>query len=146
MMRNIAALACGIIFGVGLGVSQMTNPDKVLDFFDPFGAWDPSLAFVMGGAVAVTAVAFRFVSRRPHPLYAESFSLPTKADIDARLIGGAAVYGVGWGLSGLCVGPSIAALAYGDTRVAIFVIALVIGAWLANIVTHAKATPLLADG
>ena len=146
MLRNIAALACGIIFGVGLGVSQMTNPDKVLDFFDVFGAWDPSLAFVMGGAVAVTAVAFRFVLRRPNPLYAENFSLPTKANIDARLIGGSAVYGVGWGLVGFCVGPSIAALAYGDTRVAIFVIALTVGAWLANVTTHAKSTPLLADG
>ena len=146
MMRNLAALACGIIFGVGLGVSQMTNPDKVLDFFDVFGAWDPSLAFVMGGAVAVTAIAFRLVLRRPNPLYAENFSLPTKADIDARLLGGAAVYGVGWGLVGFCVGPSIAALAYGDSRVAIFVAAMVAGAWLANLLTRAKSTPVLADG
>ena len=146
MMRNIAALTCGIIFGVGLGVSQMTNPDKVLDFFDVFGAWDPSLAFVMGGAVAVTAIAFRFVLQRPHPLYADKFSLPTKADIDARLLGGSAVYGVGWGLVGFCVGPSIAALAYGDSRVAIFVVAMTVGAWLANMATRAKTTPLLADG
>lgn len=146
MMRNIATLASGIVFGVGLGVSQMTNPGKVLDFFDVFGAWDPSLAFVMGGAVAVTAVAFRFVLRRPNPLYAETFSLPTKADIDARLLGGSAVYGVGWGLAGFCVGPSIAALAYGDSRVAIFVIALTAGAWLANMATRARPTPLMADG
>ncbi len=146
MLRNIAALACGIVFGAGLGISQMTNPDKVLDFFDIFGAWDPSLAFVMGGAVAVTAVAFRFVLRRPNPLLAESFSLPTKADIDARLLAGAAVYGVGWGLVGFCAGPSIAALAYGDSRVVIFVAALVAGAWLANLVTRARPTPLLADG
>jgi uncharacterized membrane protein YedE/YeeE len=124
----------------------MTNPKKVLDFFDVFGAWDPSLAFVMGGAVAVTAIAFRFVLRRPNPLYAESFSLPTKADIDARLLGGSVVYGVGWGLVGFCVGPSIAALAYGDSRVAIFVIAMAVGAWLANMATRAKSTPLLADG
>ena len=146
MMRNIAALTCGIIFGVGLGVSQMTNPDKVLDFFDVFGTWDPSLAFVMGGAVAVTAIAFRFVLRRPNPLYAEKFSLPTKADIDARLLGGSAVYGVGWGLVGFCVGPSIAALAYGDARVAIFVVAMVVGAGLANLVTRARPTALMADG
>jgi len=146
MLRNIAALACGILFGVGLGVSQMTNPDKVLDFFDVFGAWDPSLAFVMAGAVAVTAIAFRFVLRRPNPLCAEKFSLPTRADIDARLIGGSAVYGVGWGLVGFCVGPSIAALAYGDSRVAIFVVAMAVGAWLANIATRARPTPLLADG
>jgi uncharacterized membrane protein YedE/YeeE len=132
MARNIAALVCGIVFGAGLAISQMTNPDKVLDFFDVFGAWDPSLAFVMGGAVAVTAIAFRFVLRRPNPLYAEKFSLPTKADIDARLLGGSAVYGVGWGL--------------GDSRVAIFVAALVAGAWIANIVTRARPTPLLADG
>lgn len=146
MIRNIAALICGIVFGAGLGISQMTNPDKVLDFFDVIGTWDPSLAFVMGGAVAVTAIAFRFVLRRPNPLLAESFSLPTKADIDTRLITGAAVYGVGWGLVGFCAGPSIAALAYGDSRVAIFVAALVAGAWLANFVTRARPTPLLADG
>ncbi len=146
MMRNIAALACGVIFGIGLGVSQMTNPDKVLDFFDLFGTWDPSLAFVMGGAVAVTALAFRFVLKRPNPLYAEKFSLPAKSDIDARLIGGSAVYGVGWGLAGFCVGPSIAALAYGDNRVVIFVAALIVGAGIANIVTRARPTPLLADG
>ncbi len=146
MLRNIAALVCGIVFGAGLGVSQMTNPDKVLDFFDVFGAWDPSLAFVMGGAVAVTAVAFRFVLKRPNPLLAETFSLPTKADIDVRLLAGAAVYGVGWGLVGFCAGPSIAALAYGDSRVAIFVAALAAGVWLANIVTRARPTPLLADG
>ena len=139
MLRNIAALVCGIVFGAGLGVSQMTNPDKVLDFFDVFGAWDPSLAFVMGGAVAVTAVAFRFVLKRPSPLLAETFSLPTKADIDARLLAGAAVYGVGWGLVGFCAGPSIAALAYGDSRVAIFVAALAAGVWLANIVLMAVA-------
>ena len=124
----------------------MTNPDKVLDFFDLFGTWDPSLAFVMGGAVAVTAVAFRFVLKRPNPRYAEKFSLPTKSDIDARLIGGSAVYGVGWGLAGFCVGPSIAALAYGDHRVVIFVAALVAGAWIANIAIRARPTPLLADG
>jgi uncharacterized membrane protein YedE/YeeE len=146
MLRNIAALANGIIFGVGLGISQMTNPDKVLDFFDVFGAWDPSLAFVMGGAVAVTTIAFRYVLKRPNPLLAERFNLPTKSDIDARLIGGSAIYGVGWGLVGFCVGPSIAALAYGDNRVVIFVAALIAGAWIANIVTRAKPTPLLADG
>lgn len=146
MLRNIAALASGIIFGAGLGISQMTNPDKVLDFFDIFGAWDPSLAFVMGGAVAVTTIAFRYVLKRPNPLLAERFNLPTKSDIDARLIGGSAIYGVGWGLVGFCVGPSIAALAYGDNRVVIFVVALIAGAWVANIVTRAKPTPLLADG
>jgi uncharacterized membrane protein YedE/YeeE len=146
MLRNIAALASGIIFGAGLGISQMTNPDKVLDFFDIFGAWDPSLAFVMGGAVAVTMIAFRYVLKRPNPLLAERFNLPTKSDIDARLIGGSAIYGVGWGLVGFCVGPSIAALAYGDNRVVIFVVALIAGAWIANIVTRAKPTPLLADG
>lgn len=146
MLRNFVALVCGIVFGVGLGVSQMTNPEKVLDFFDVLGGWDPSLAFVMGGAVAVTLVAFRFVLRQPHPLLAESFSLPTKTEIDARLLIGSAVYGVGWGMVGFCAGPSIAALAYGDVRVAIFVAALVIGAWLANLATRIRPTPRLVDG
>ena len=96
--------------------------------------------------VAVTTIAFRYVLKRPNPLLAERFNLPTKSDIDARLIGGSAIYGVGWGLVGFCVGPSIAALAYGDNRVVIFVVALIAGAWIANIVTRAKPTPLLADG
>jgi len=146
MLRNLAVLVCGIVFGVGLGVSQMTNPDKVLDFFDVFGAWDPSLALVMGGAVTVTLLTFRLVLRQPHPLFAEGFSLPTKTAIDSRLLVGAAVYGVGWGLVGFCAGPSIAALAYGDARVALFVGALVIGAWLANLATRTQPTPRPVDG
>ena len=127
MLRIIAALGCGIVFGIGLAISQMINPAKVLAFFDVFGSWDPSLAFVMGGAVAVTIVAFRYILRRPQPLIEPRFFLPTRRDIDARLVGGAAIYGVGWGLTGFCVGPTVAALAFVDGRVLLFLAALVVG-------------------
>ena len=127
MLRTIAAFGWGIIFGVGLAVSQMINPAKVLAFFDVFGSWDPSLAFVMGGAVGVTVLAFRYVIRRGQPLIEPGFSLPTRSDIDARLVGGAAVYGVGWGLTGFCVGPAVAALAFADGRVVLFLAALMVG-------------------
>ena len=127
MLRAIAGFGCGVIFGVGLAVSQMINPAKVLAFFDVFGSWDPSLAFVMGGAVGVTIVAFRYVIRRGQPVIEPSFSLPTRSDIDARLVGGAAVYGVGWGLTGFCVGPAVAAVAFADGRVVLFLAALMVG-------------------
>ena len=137
MRRIIAALACGILFGFGLAVAQMTNPAKVLAFFDvaaiPTGGWDPSLALVLGGAVAVTLIAFRLIpapGRRP--LLDADFHLPTKTAIDAPLVFGSAVYGVGWGLVGFCVGPSIAALGFGDSRVLVFVAAMTVGAWAAG--------------
>lgn len=134
MLRTIAAFGCGIIFGVGLAISQMVNPAKVLAFFDVFGTWDPSLAFVMGGAVGVTVLAFRYVMRRGQPLIEPSFSLPTRRDIDARLVGGAAVYGVGWGLTGFCVGPAVAALAFTDGRVVLFLAALMVGMVVAKLI------------
>ncbi len=98
--RNLVGLVAGVLFGFGLAVSQMINPNKVLAFLDVFGNWDPSLAFVMGGALVVTMIGFRIVLRRPRPLLGESFSLPMKRDLDARLLTGAAIFGVGWGLAG----------------------------------------------
>lgn len=146
--RIIAALVCGTLFGFGLAIAQMTNPAKVLAFFDiaaiPDGGWDPSLAFVLGGAVAVTLVAFRLIpgaGRRP--LLDPAFHIPTNTRVDAPLVVGSAVYGVGWGLVGFCVGPSIAALAFGDSRVLVFVVAMAVGAWAAGGVTRLFAS---ADG
>jgi uncharacterized membrane protein YedE/YeeE len=100
----------GLLFGLGLIVSGMVNPAKVLNFLDPFGTFDPSLAFVMAGAVAVTFVGYRLVLRRPRPILADRFRLPLAKDIDIRLVLGPAIFGIGWGLSGFCPGPAITSL------------------------------------
>ena len=127
MLRNIASLACGIIFGAGLGIAQMTNPDKVLDFFDLFGAWDPSLALVMAGALAVMAIAFRIVAGRSAPILGQAFQIPTRREVDSRLVAGAVMFGVGWGLVGFCPGPAISGLALGRYEVIVFVLAMLTG-------------------
>lgn len=104
----IASLGCGLLFGVGLTVSQMINPAKVMAFLNLFGDWDPSLAFVMGGALLATTLGYRIVLGRKAPVLASHFQIPTRKDVDVRLIGGAVLFGVGWGLTGLCPGPAIA--------------------------------------
>jgi uncharacterized protein len=123
----LAALLSGAIFGLGLAVSGMMNPAKVTGFLDVTGDWDPTLLFVMGGALLVTVPAFRVVSRRQRPVLADGFELPRKGAVDARLVGGAALFGVGWGLVGFCPGPAVAALAMGLTPVLVFVAAMVSG-------------------
>ncbi|TYC64455.1 YeeE/YedE family protein [Rhodobacterales bacterium] len=114
-MRILSAFAFGLLFGCGILISGMGNPAKVLNFFDIAGTWDPSLAFVMGGALLVTAIGYRLVFRLDQPLLASSFSLPTRQDLDVRLIGGSAVFGIGWGLSGFCPGGLIPVLGLGLT-------------------------------
>ncbi len=132
MTRLLAALGAGTLFGLGLAISQMVNPAKILGFLDITGNWDPSLALVMAGALAVTLVAFRVILRRPRPALAPSFSVPARAAIDGRLIGGAVLFGVGWGLIGLCPGPAIASLAFGLGESVYFVIAMMGGMALAR--------------
>jgi hypothetical protein len=117
MKKNLTALMAGLVFGLGLTVSQMVNPDKVLSFLDIFGSWDPSLAFVMGSALAVTAVGYFVVGKRATPLFAEKFEIPGKREIDAPLAIGAVLFGIGWGLVGLCPGPAISALSLGGLKV-----------------------------
>ena len=134
MTRTLAALGCGIVFGIGLAVSQMVNPAKVLAFFDILGAWDPSLAFVIGGALAITIPAFHRIIRRDRPLLETSLILPERRQVDTRLVGGSAIYGVGWGLTGFCVGPAVAALAFADGRVLVFLGALVVGMFLSRLI------------
>lgn len=112
-MKLLAAFAFGLLFGCGILISGMGNPAKVLNFFDLAGTWDPSLAFVMGGALLVTAIGYRLVFRMGRPLLAEAFSLPTRTDLDLKLIGGSAVFGIGWGLSGFCPGGLIPVLGLG---------------------------------
>ena len=135
-MPSIAsAFASGLLFGLGLIVSQMVNPAKVLGFLDVLGNWDPSLALVMGGAVAVSAVGTLIARRRGLPVLARRLEIPTRRDLDLRLIGGAALFGIGWGLVGLCPGPALTALAFGPWQVPVFVAAMLAGMALFRIVT-----------
>ena len=136
-MWIFAALISGTIFGFGLALSQMINPAKVLGFLDVTGAWDPSLAFVMAGAVAVTLVSYRFILKRDLPVWGDRFFVPTGSDLDGRLLGGAALFGVGWGLVGYCPGPALASLVYALPQTVVFVIAMLVGAAL----TRAWLTP-----
>jgi uncharacterized protein len=125
--RMLVAGAAGAVFGAGLVVSGMTQPRKVLAFLDVFGRWDASLLLVMAGAIGVHAPLYRLVTRRAQPLFAARFEVPTRRDLDARLWLGAALFGIGWGLSGYCPGPSLVALASGRVGVATFVLAWACG-------------------
>lgn len=127
MPMLLASFLCGLIFGAGLLISGMTQPDKVLDFLDLFGAWDATLAFVMAGAVAVTAAGFVLARRRGTPLLAEKLRWPDRSDIDASLVTGAMLFGIGWGLVGLCPGPALVNLARASGPVIVFVVAMAAG-------------------
>jgi uncharacterized membrane protein YedE/YeeE len=131
MRTFVAALLSGFVFGLGLAVSEMTDPARVVGFLDVAGQWDPTLLFVMGSALAVTLPGFTLTLRRHRPLCGDRFVLPTKIQIDAPLIAGAAIFGLGWGLSGFCPGPAVAALATLSPSVAAFVAAMIVGRWLA---------------
>ncbi|MGD9800918.1 MAG: DUF6691 family protein [Parvularculaceae bacterium] len=126
-MRAISALFIGILFGLGLTISGMINPAKVIAFLDIAGSWDPSLLVVMAAALAVSFVGYRIVLARRAPLFGAAFQLPTKTTIDRPLIVGSALFGVGWGLAGLCPGPAISAAALGDGDIYVFLIALAAG-------------------
>jgi len=133
-MNLLVSLVAGLLFGIGLTLGGMTDPSRVLGFLDLAGHWDPTLAFVMGGALCVTLPAFQIGLRRMgHPVCAPKFSLPTKQDLDAPLLIGAALFGIGWGLSGLCPGPALARLATLGPDAIGFVIAMLIGMWLRNL-------------
>lgn len=131
MKESIAALLAGVLFGIGLAVSGMLIPDKVLNFLDVAGHWDPSLALVMGGALMVTIPGYYLVTRKPRPVLAESFSLPSATAIDRRLLLGAAMFGAGCGLSGLCPAPALVNITTGLVDVLVFV-----GAMLAGMLLH----------
>jgi len=127
MSRVVAAFLSGLLFGAGLLVSQMSNPAKVIGFLDITGSWDPSLAFVMAGAVAVFGVAYFRSKRRTAPLLAAQFAMPSLRSVDMRLVAGSLIFGVGWGLSGFCPGPALVSCAFGDSRVWVFVAAMILG-------------------
>jgi len=126
-MTGVVGFACGALFALGLGVGGMTQPSRVLAFLDLGGAWDPRLGLVMLGAIAVYAPVYRAAIRRGRPLLAERFDLPTRRDLDARLVAGAALFGVGWGLAGLCPGPALTSLASGEPGAVVFVGAMLAG-------------------
>jgi len=133
-MRLATAFVVGLVFGLGLLLSGMADPAKVLGFLDLAGAWDPSLMFVMGGAVGVGSVAFAFARTRTRSLLGEPLQLPTKTSVDRRLIVGALLFGAGWGLAGFCPGPAVVALGAGEAKAVVFVIAMVAGMALFELV------------
>lgn len=127
MQKTLIALLAGILFGLGISMSGMANPAKVVNFFDIFGTWDPSLVFVMGGAVVVAFVGYRLVFRMPKPLMESTFHVPTNRTIDRKLLGGSAIFGIGWGIAGFCPGGALPVIGTLDADVLIFMGALLIG-------------------
>jgi len=126
-MPVLASFVCGLIFGAGLLISGMTDPQKVLGFLDLFGAWDATLAFVMAGAVAVAATGFAIARQRTAPAFSARFLWPDPNDIDAPLVGGAILFGIGWGLAGICPGPALVNLAGLSLPIVVFVVAMLAG-------------------
>jgi hypothetical protein len=126
-MGKLSTLLSGLLFGTGLTISGMVNPMKILNFLDIFGPWDPTLIFVMGSGLVVTLLGYQIIFKRNAPLFATSFRLPTSQDIDVKLLGGAALFGLGWGLTGFCPGPAIASVVFGKTESITFVIAMAAG-------------------
>ncbi|MFC7367356.1 DUF6691 family protein [Vreelandella zhaodongensis] len=125
-VKTAAGYIAGLLFGLGLAISGMTDPARVLGFLDIAGAWDPTLMFVLGGAVVTTFIGFRLVFARGKPLFAGGFQLPSKQELDAKLLGGAALFGIGWGLSGYCPGPAIASV--GGLTMPLFAMLVAMGA------------------
>jgi uncharacterized membrane protein YedE/YeeE len=131
-MKMLAGYLAGLLFGLGLAISGMTDPARVIGFLDVAGAWDPTLIFVLGGAVVTTFIGYRLVWRRHMPLFESRFQLPTRRDLDVQLLGGAALFGIGWGLSGYCPGPAAASLPELSWPLAAFLVALVLGWWISR--------------
>jgi uncharacterized membrane protein YedE/YeeE len=140
--RILASILCGILFGIGLVISDMVNPARVLAFLDVGGNWDPSLAFVMGGALIPSSIAYAIKKSRSRPAFDTQFHVPTSRSIDTRLILGAALFGLGWGLVGLCPGPAIASLVTGRWETALFAVAMLAGMFAYRIVQSGQSTQL----
>ena len=145
MKSALSALGAGLVFGIGLGLSGMTQPAKVIGFLDIFGTWDPSLLFVMAGAIAVHFALSRWIRRRERPLFDTRFHLATQAPIDGRLIAGSVIFGLGWGLGGFCPGPAIVALGSGASSAFIFVGAMALGMTLQYLLDVAQDSPAAAS-
>jgi uncharacterized membrane protein YedE/YeeE len=142
MKSNLLSLVSGVLFALGLGIAGMTKPEKVMGFLDFTGAWDPSLMMVMVGGIGVNALAYHLVAkRRDKPFFGDKWELPTRKDIDPKLLAGAAIFGVGWGLGGFCPGPGIVSLASGGMPALVFVAAMVGGMLLFSLQEGKKAPP-----
>jgi len=133
LMQTLVALCTGTLFGAGLAVSGMIDPLRVRGFLDLFGAWDPTLAFVMGGAIVPMAIAWQVQKRMKRPVFSADFALPTRRDFDWKLLTGAVLFGIGWGITGLCPGPAIAGLAISPVPASIFVLAMLAGMLLQRV-------------
>jgi uncharacterized membrane protein YedE/YeeE len=129
-MKLVAGYVTGLLFGLGISVSGMANPSKVINFFDIAGTWDPSLAFVMGSALLVTILGYRLVFSRNRPIVGPSFDLPTKSKVDGSLLMGSAIFGIGWGIAGFCPGGALPVMGTFRYEVIVFVASLVIGIWI----------------
>lgn len=139
-MATFFALLAGLVFGVGLIVSGMANPERVLGFLDLAGNWDPSLAFVMAGAIAVGAIAFTFARKRTVSLLGLQMKMPTATQLDRRLVGGSLMFGVGWGIAGFCPGPALVALGAGEVKAVVFVAAMLVGMAVFELFERRRAT------
>lgn len=137
-MQVASAFLVGLVFGIGLILAGMANPAKVQAFLDPAGLWDPSLAFVMGGAIAVSLVPFTLAKRMRRAVLGAPMSLPTLTQIDLRLALGSAAFGAGWGLAGFCPGPALVALSTGELKAIAFVIAMIAGMWIFEVVDRRR--------
>ena len=138
-MALITAFVAGFVFGLGLIIAGMANPEKILNFLDLAGNWDPSLLFVMVGAIAVGMVAFAVAARRASSVLGLPMQLPTTRTIDARLVGGSLLFGIGWGLAGFCPGPAIVALGVGYAKAGAFIAAMLVGMAVVDLVERARA-------
>ena len=139
-MASFFALLAGLVFGIGLIVSGMANPEKVLGFLDLAGDWDPSLAFVMAGAIAVGAIAFTFARKRTVSLLGLQMKMPTATQVDRRLVGGSLMFGAGWGIAGFCPGPALVALGAGEAKAVVFVVAMLVGMGIFELLERRGAT------
>lgn len=137
-MPIVIAGLIGMIFGAGIALAGMINPAKIFNFFDIAGTWDPSLAFVMGGALIVTGIGYRLVWKRKAPIFDVAFHVPTRRDLDPALIGGSALFGVGWGIAGFCPGGAIPALGLGEPQAFLFVAAMLAGIWGMRLIRSLK--------
>ncbi len=142
-MTLFASLLAGLVFGLGLIVSGMADPAKVLGFLDLRGAWDPSLALVMAGAIAVGAVAFAVAKKRTVSFLGAAMQLPTSRDIDRRLVLGSLVFGIGWGVAGFCPGPGLVALGMGEVKALVFVVAMLAGMGVFELLEHRRQSASL---
>ena len=138
MKQNLVAVIAGLLFGLGLSLAQMVDRSRVLGFLDVTGNWDSTLLFVLGGAVGVTVIAFRFVLRLTKPLYEEKFYLPKQQNIDLSLVLGTAIFGIGWGISGYCPGPAITGLIFGSWNPVLFVLATIVGSLIYGYLSKLK--------